>query len=304
VRRETDLAIIGAGVAGLTAAQIAARHGIGVLVIEQLAPGGQISTVERIANFPGFAEGVAGYELGPMLQQQAEEAGADFQFDTIERIEAEGAGFRLIGFESEVLARAVIVAAGSRRRALDVPGEGDFEGRGVSHCASCDGPFFQDKPVVVVGGGDSGFDEAELLAGLASEVTIVHREAAPHAQQGTRDRVAALPNVRLVGNSEVVGIEGDEQVTRVRLRGADGASSELPCAGVFLYAGLVPASDFLGDFVARDAGGAIVTNTALETDRPGLFAAGDIRSGAAALLASAAGDGATAALAAVRHLAR
>lgn len=300
--RETGLVVIGAGVAGLTAAAIAASHGVEVLVIEQLAPGGQVSTVEKIRNFPGFPEGVAGYELGPMLQQQAEEAGAGFAFDSVERIEAEGARFRVIGAESVVIAGAVIVAAGSRRRTLDVPGEKAFEGRGVSHCAACDGSFFRGKPVVVVGGGDSAFDEAELLAEQVSEVTIVHRAAEPHAQQRTRERVAALANVRIVGGSDVVAIEGEDGVARVRWQ-SHGETVEQPCAGVFVYAGLDPASDFIGDFVARDAQGGIVTDAGLQTARPGLFAAGDIRSGATALLASGAGEGATAALAAVRYLA-
>ncbi|HWL48009.1 MAG TPA: FAD-dependent oxidoreductase [Sphingomonadaceae bacterium] len=301
MEREAGLVVIGAGVAGLTAAAVAASHGADVLVIEQMAPGGQISTVEAIRNFPGFPEGIAGYELGPLLQQQAEEAGAAFQFDSVERIEADGARFRVIGAEGAVIAGAVIVAAGSRRRPLGVPGEADFTGRGVSHCASCDGGFFRGQPVVVVGGGDSAFDEAEVLAEQVGEVVIVHREAAPHARSSVRERVEALGNVRAV-SGDVVAIEGGDGVARVRWRAGD-ETVEQPCAGVFVYAGLDPASDFLGDLVARDQRGAIVTDAGLQTARPGLFAAGDIRSGAVALLASAAGEGATAALAAVRYLA-
>lgn len=300
--REVDLVIIGAGVAGLTAAAIAASHGVEVLVVEQLAPGGQVATIEKIRNMPGFAEGIAGYELGPLLQQQAEEAGASFLFDSVQRIEAEGAGFRVVGASEEVVAGAVIVAAGSRRRMLGVPGEEAFEGRGVSHCASCDGVFFRGKPVVVVGGGDSAFDEAELLAEQASQVTIVHPEAQPRAQRRTLARVSALANVEVIGDSRILAIEGEGGVERVQMT-SGGEAVTRECAGLFVQVGQVPNGDFLGELVERDAGGAIITDTGLQTSRPGLFAAGDIRSGATALLASVAGEGAAAAMGAVRHLA-
>jgi thioredoxin reductase (NADPH) len=272
-----------------------------VLVIEHLAPGGQVATVEKIRNFPGFAEGVGGYELGPLLQQQAEERGVDFLFDSVERLEPDEHGFRIVGAEETVHARAVIVAAGSHRRTLGVPGEQEFEGRGVSHCASCDAHFFRGKQVVVVGGGDSAFDEAEILAEHAGAVTIIHRGPRPVAQQRSVERVSALANVHLVGDAEVTAIEGADGVDRVLIDTPDGQGAR-DCAGVFVYTGLVPNSAFLGDLVALDATGAIVTGGSFESSRPGLFAAGDIRSGAAAMLASVAGEGASAALAAVRYL--
>jgi len=297
--RTVDLAIIGAGTAGLTAAATAAAHGIDVLVIEQLAPGGQIATVERIRNFPGFAEGIGGYELGPMLQAQAAEAGADFLLDSVTRIEpAEGGGFLVHAAEDTVSARTVLLAMGSRRRTLDVPGEAELEGRGVSHCAACDGHFFRGKAVVVAGGGDSAFDEAEVLAEHVGQVTIVHDGAAPVAQARTVERVTALPNVRVIAGARVSAVEGASEVERILL---DGAPAE-PAAGLFVYVGLVPNSAIVADLVEIDAAGRIVADASFETAQQGLFVAGDLRSGAVALLASAAGDGAAAALAAVRHL--
>jgi thioredoxin reductase (NADPH) len=298
--RSVDLVIVGGGVAGLTAAATAAPWGLNVLLIEHLAPGGQIATVERIRNFPGFPEGIGGHEIGPMLLQQAEEAGAEFLFDTVERVARDGDDFLIACSGEELRARSVILAAGSRRRALGVPGEKDLEGRGVSHCASCDGHFFRGQTIVVAGGGDSAFDEAEILAQHAAEVVIVHDRAIPTAQPATVARLAALPNVRIVPQSTVSAIEGTSQVERVVLDGA-GATS-LPAAGLFVYVGLDPNGALVSDLVELDRRQAIVADAAFQSATPGLFTAGDIRSGATALLASIAGDGAAAALAAVRYL--
>ena len=297
----TQLAIIGAGTAGLTAAAIAAARGVTVLVIEDLAPGGQIATVERIRNMPGFPEGIGGYELGPLLQQQAEAAGAEFLFDTVERIVPDEAGFVIHGSENTIRAGAVILAMGSRRRTLDVPGERELEGRGVSHCASCDGHFFRGKNVVVAGGGDSAFDEAEILAEHAGQVTILYRSARPKAQAATVARVSALANVRLLPETQISAIEGAGEVERLVLEGPAG-HIVAPAAGLFVYTGLVPRSEWLGDLVATDARGAILADGSFQTSCPGLFVAGDLRSGATAMLASVAGDGTAAAIAAVAHI--
>jgi thioredoxin reductase (NADPH) len=299
--QHADVVIIGAGVAGLTAAMIAAGHGVSTLVVEQLGPGGQIATVEKILNFPGFPDGVAGYELGPLLQQQAETAGAVLQLDSVSAVVANGGNYRVICAEDEIMARAVIIAAGSSLRKLEIAGETEFAGRGVSHCASCDGPLLKGQPVVVVGGGDSAFDEALVLAGHASEVTVVHRGAHPAARASAIAQLAALPHVHIVANAELVSIEGDAKVTGVVIR-RGGATEHRPCRAVFAYIGLEPRSSFLQDVVALDAEGHIVTDLVMRTSRPGLFAAGDIRAGSVKLLASAAGDAATAAISAVRYL--
>jgi thioredoxin reductase (NADPH) len=299
---KTDLAIVGAGVAGLCAAAEAAKQGLRVLVIERMGAGGQVMTVERITNFPGHAEGISGFELGPLLQERAEEAGAQFLLDTVMGIEPVDGG-HLVRCEGEgVRARAVLVAAGSVRRKLGVPGEAEMEGRGVSHCASCDGPLFRGESVCVVGGGDSGFSEAAVLAGHAKSVTIVFREQQPHAQAALVEEATAYPNVQLVPRAEVTGIVGGKDLQAVRVLRADGSEQELPAAGVFVYAGLRADATFLPGLLERDGEGRIRTDAAHRTSLPGVFAAGDIRSGVPYLLADAASDGIAAARAVVESL--
>jgi thioredoxin reductase (NADPH) len=299
--QHTDVVVIGAGVAGLTAAMIAAGQGVSTLVVEQLAPGGQVATIEKVRNFPGFRDGIAGYELGPLLQQQAEEVGAVFQLDSVSAIVADDGAYRVICAGEEIVARAVVIAAGSSLRKLEIPGEVEFSDRGVSHCASCDGPLFKGQPVIVVGGGDSAFDEALVLAAHASEVTLVHRGAAPSARPAAIAQLAARPNVRIISSAEVTTIEGDTRVTGITIR--RGATIERrPCRAVFAYTGLKPQTGFLQGFVALDAGGHIVTDQTMRASRPGLFAAGDIRAGSVNLLAAIAGDAASAAISAVRYL--
>src|SRR5664280_2196836 len=180
--QHADVVVIGAGIAGLTAAMIAAGHGMSTVVIEQLAPGGQVASIETIRNFPGFPDGIAGFELGPLLQQQAEAAGAVIQLDSVSAIAAGDGVYRVICSDEEIVARTVIIAAGSSLRKLGIPGEEEFSGRGVSHCASCDGPLFKGHAVTVAGGGDSAFDEALVLAGHAAEVIVVHRGSSPSAR--------------------------------------------------------------------------------------------------------------------------
>ena len=299
--QHADVVVIGAGVAGLTAAMIAAGHGVRTQVVEQLATGGQVATIEKIRNFPGFPDGIAGYELGPLLLQQAEAAGAIVQLDSVASIAAVDGVYRLICAEDEIAARTVIIAAGSSLRKLGIAGEAEFAGRGMSHCAACDGPLFKGLPVVVVGGGDSAFDEALVLAGHASEVTVFHRGSAPSARPSAVAELAAMPNVRIVSGAEVMAIEGDARVTGVAIR-RGGKVEYQACSAVFAYIGLEPRTGFLQGLVALDAGGHIVTDSMMRTSRPGLFAAGDIRAGSVNMLASVAGDAATAAISAVRHL--
>jgi thioredoxin reductase (NADPH) len=299
--QHADVVVIGAGVAGLTAAMIAASHGVSTVVIEQLAPGGQVASIETIRNFPGFPDGIAGFELGPLLQQQAEAAGAVIQLDSVSTIAAGDGVYRVICSDEEIVARTVIIAAGSSLRKLGISGEDEFTGRGVSHCASCDGPLFKGQAVAVAGGGDSAFDEALVLAGHAAEVTVVHRGSSPSARPSAIAQLAALPHVRVISNAELVAIEGDSRVTGVVIR-RGGETEQRPCRGVFAYTGLVPRTGFLQDIVVLDADGHIVTDLAMRASRPGLFAAGDIRAGSVNMLASVAGDAATAAISAVRYL--
>jgi thioredoxin reductase (NADPH) len=302
--RDADLIIIGAGAAGLTAAMFAGRYGLKAVVVEQLGAGGQIINAERIDNLPGFPDGIAGHELGPLLHQQAEAAGAEFVLDTVQRLEVSGVDRIVHGASETLRAPAVIIAAGSALRPLGVPGEEKFLGKGVSHCASCDGALFAGLDVCVVGGGDSALDEALVLAEHASGVKLFHRGSQLDAQQVLRDRVAATDKIGLALDTIVEEIVGEDAVTGVRLRDAKTGHARLEvCRGVFVYVGLEPNTAFVRGVLALDPAGHIETDINMRTSLAGVFAAGDIRAHSVAQLAAAAGDGATAAIAAFRYLA-
>jgi thioredoxin reductase (NADPH) len=289
-----DVAVVGGGVAALTAALFAARQGLACLVMMPGVPGGQLMNVERVDDFPGFPQGIAGYDLGPALQEQAAEAGAEFRLGEVGSLTKHGD----LWLVDDVEARVAIVATGSSPRRLGVPGEERLTGRGVSHCASCDGPLFRGKRVAVVGGGDSAFQEALTAAGFASEVFLIHR-GAPRAQQIYSSRVESAANVSL-RQGVVAEIVGDGEVTGVRL--AD--SADLHVAGVFVYVGMAPNTPLLRELVALDADDRVATDSWMRAGPPGLFAAGDIRADFPGQAINAASDGATAAIGAFRHLRR
>jgi thioredoxin reductase (NADPH) len=298
-----DLIVVGTGVAGLTAAMVAARHGLKVAVVDRTGAGGQIMNAERIENFPGFPQGIAGHELGPLLHEQAEAAGAEFLLDTIEWIEVAGEQRILHGAGDIVRARALIIAAGSALRPLGVPGETQFLGRGVSHCASCDGPLFAGLDVCVVGGGDSALDEALVLATHAARVRVFHYGPRLRAQEVLVTRAKANDKIAVVLDTLVLEILGEDAVTGVRLHDCKaGATWTQAFRGVFIYVGLEPNTAFLRGLIALDAAGHIETDILMRTSLAGVFAAGDIRACSVAQLAAAAGDGATAAISAVRYL--
>jgi thioredoxin reductase (NADPH) len=301
--KDFELVIIGAGVAGLTAAAFAGRYGLEVAVVEQLGAGGQIANAERIDNFPGFPNGIGGHELGPLLHEQAEAAGAVFVIDSVEGLETNG-NDRIVRAANESLrAPAVIIAAGSKLRQLSVAGAERLFGKGVSHCASCDGPLIAGKEVCVVGGGDSALDEALMLATYASRVTVLCRAARVAAQRALLDRANACGNIEILSEAVVEEVLGEETVSAIRWREiATGASHTIKVAGVFVYIGLDPNTAFLRNVVALDAAGHIEADAMMRTTLPGVFAAGDIRKNSVAQLAAAAGDGATAAISAFRYL--
>ena len=301
--QDFDLVVIGAGAAGLTAATFAARYGLKVVVVERIGAGGQIINADSIVNFPGFPGGIAGHELGPLLHEQAEAAGAEFALDTVAAIELAGAHRVVRGATDAWRARAVIIAAGSAPRPLGIAGETQFLGRGVSHCATCDGPLFAGQEICVVGGGDTALDEALVLARHAARVMVFHRGARLSAQQALVDKAAASPEIALAAETSVEEILGEDAVSGVRVRaGRTRASRVQNVKGVFVCVGLAPNTAFVGGLLALDAAGQIETDIALRTSVEGIFAAGDIRSGSVAQLATAAGDGATAAISAFRHL--
>jgi thioredoxin reductase (NADPH) len=297
-----DLVIVGGGLAGLTAALYGARFGLHTCLVEQMAAGGQILNVDKIENFPGFPPGVAGFDLGPMVQEQAEAAGAEFVMDTAVGLDVQGEVRTVRCETTELPARSVIIAAGSALRSLGIPGEAEFMGRGVSHCASCDGPFYVGKDVLVVGGGDSALDEAAVLAEHGvGHVTLVHRGPSFRAQRVAVDRLASHANVETLFNTHVLEILGDQTVQKVRLSG-DGAPSELPVAGAFIFVGLEPNTAFVRGVLDLDPTGHIKVDAHLQTSVPGVFAAGDLRTASARQLVAAAGDGATAAVFAAEYL--
>ena len=295
---EFDLVILGGGLAGLTAALYSARFGLHTCVVEQMAAGGQILNVEKIENYPGFPEGVAGFDLGPIVQEQAEAAGAEFTMDTAIGLAIDGE-HRVVRCEgAELISKCVIVATGSAFRELGIPGEREFLGKGVSHCASCDAPFFVGKKVAVVGGGDSALDEAAVLAAQVGRVSVVHRGASFSAQQVAIDRLAELPNVDTLFGAEIHEIIGEQTVSRVRLS----TGADVDVSGVFIFVGLEPNTRFLEGVVDLDPAGHIVVDQHLQTSVSGVFAAGDLRQGSARQLVSAAGDGASAAVFAAQYL--
>jgi len=297
-----DVIIIGGGMAGLTAGIYAARHGLSTAIVEQMMAGAQIINLERIENFPGFPQGIAGYELGPATQEQAMNAGVEVLMDTVASVSADGDYLRVSGEGGDFyLGKAVIMAAGSTLRTLGIPGEEEFLGRGVSHCASCDGPLYMGQTVAVVGGGDSAADEALTLTDYTERVLLFHRGDELDAQQVLQDRIAAESKIEVRYNSEVVEVVGEDTVTGVRVRSADGENVE-PVAGLFIYVGLEPNSSPVSDLVPLDNAGHIPVGLSMDTPQPGLFAAGDIRQQSAAQLVASAGDGATAAIAAHRYI--
>jgi thioredoxin reductase (NADPH) len=300
--QDFDLVIIGAGVAGLTAAMVASRHGLKVAVVDQIGVGGQISNAERIENFPGLPNGIAGHELGPLLHEQAETSGATFFLDTVTALET---GDRhIVRAAAEAFrAPAVIIAAGSSLRSLGVPGEDRLLGRGVSHCASCDGPFFKGQEVGVVGGGDAALDEALVLAEYVARVTIFHRGPTLRAQQVLVARAVRNARIAIAFNTVVEEILGEDTVAAVRLRDVtNGATRSQDLKALFVYVGLEPNTAFLRGVLALDPMGHVETDLTMRSSVPGIFAAGDIRKGSVAQLAAVAGDGATAAIAACRYL--
>lgn len=292
-----DVVVAGGGIAGLTAGMFSARLGRSTLILTGVVPGGLLLNIESIEGVPGFPEGVPGYELCPIAQEQAEAAGAEFRMTEVSAFEQAGDGWRLETGEGEVEAGAVIAATGAELKHLDVPGEDRLRGKGVSHCATCDGPLLGERVVAVVGGGDSALQEALTLAGFASEVIIMEREGSLSAQESFRQRVEEHPKISVQLDTVVEEILGDETVSGVRT--SDG---ELEAGAVFAYVGLRPNSDPLAELLELGDDGRVPTDQEMRTELPGLFAAGILRGGAACQAAGSAGDGATAAKAADRYL--
>ena len=298
-----DVIIIGGGAAGLTAGIYTCRAGLKTLMLERLMPGGQVINAESIENFPGFPDGISGAEIGPLMQQQAMNYGLQIQLGEVDELEMDGNGWRVSAWGVEHTAKAVIIAGGSTLRKLGVPGEDENFGAGVSYCATCDGGFFINQSVGVVGGGDSALDEALVLTEYARKVMVFHRGDAFSGEQILRDRVLSNPKIEVRWNTTVSEILGDGQVEGASIVDeTSGETSRIDLSGIFIYIGLDPNTDYLQALLPLDYAGHIPTDIWMNTDARGIFAAGDIRQNSAAQLVSAAGDGATAAIAARRYL--
>ncbi len=300
-----DLIVVGSGPAGLTAALYAAREGIETLVIERGGVGGQAGITERLDNFPGFPEGVTGAEFANRLRQQAERFGVEIL--SAQEVTSVGVDneYRLVRTAdgSEYRAWAVLLATGSTYRRLGIPGEDDFIGAGVHFCATCDGPFYRGKEVLVIGGGNSAGEESLFLTRFASHVTIATRGDGLKASKVVVEKVQETPQITVLAHVAPVEFKGDSRLKAVALRNTTtGETSEVHPAGVFVFIGLSPNTEIVKDLVKLDERGFIVTDGMLQTSVPGIFAAGDARADSTKQAASAAGEGAAVALALRRYI--
>ena len=301
--KEFEIVVVGGGITGLTAGLTSARLGRSTLVITGDVLGGHLLSIERIEGYPGFPDGVPGYDLCPMTQEQAVAAGAELAPGAAATLAPDGDAWRIAGACGDFRARAVIVATGTTLKALGVPGEERLRGKGVSHCASCDAPLLRNRRVLVAGGGDSALQEALTLAEQAAAVTIVHHGDELQAQRSFRARVEGHPKIELHPSSEIVEVLGDAAVTGARVRATDGgAATDLEAAGVFVYIGLAPCTALVADLASLSSSGHVATDATLRTSRQGLFAAGTVRAGAAGRAMASAGEGARAALGADEYL--
>ena len=299
-----DVLVIGGGLAGLTAGMYAARYGLSVGIIERMMGGASIINVEKIENYPGLPDGIMGADLAAAAQEQAMNAGAQFIMAETSAIAAQD-GYRLVQTDAgEYRAKALIIAAGSTLRTLGIPGEDEFAGRGVSQCATCDGPLYAGETVGVAGGGDSAADEALVLTQYAQKVLLFHRRDTLRAQKALADQVLNHPKIEIIWNTVIDEVIGETAVTAVRATTLPlGQQTEYQLSGLFVYIGLTPnAGNIAQGLLQTDPAGHIPVNLSMETAIPGIYAIGDIRQHSSSQLISAAGDGATAAIAAHRYI--
>jgi len=297
-----DTIIIGAGPAGMTAALYAARSNLKVALIEGGLPGGQMNNTSDIENYPGYAN-ISGPELAEKMFEPLENLGVEHLYGFVEAVEDHGDVKKVITDDEEFETRTVIVATGSKHRLLGVPGEEELNSRGVSYCAVCDGAFFRDQDLLVVGGGDSAVEEAIFLTRFAKSVTIIHRRDELRAQKVLQDRAFANEKIKFIWDSVVKEIKGENRVESVVIENVKtGQVTEQAFGGVFIYVGLDPVSDFVQELQFRDQAGWIVTDDHMKTSVAGVFAVGDVRQKDLRQVTTAVGDGAIAGQEAYKYI--
>lgn len=299
-----DVIIVGGGPAGLTAGLYAARARLKVVLIEMLSPGGQVLTTDWVENYPGFPEGISGFDLVDRMKAQAERFGLPILLGEAARLDVSEPVKKVLLADGKVIeGRVLILATGATWNTIGVPGEAELTGKGVSYCATCDGPFFRDAVTAVVGGGDSAVQEAAFLTRFAKKVIVIHRRDRLRATKIVQERAMANEKIEFLWDTIVTEIQGEGKVERVGLKNVKtGETSSLPVDGVFVFVGMVPNTHFVGDEIEKDARGFIVTNLYGETNVPGVFACGDVTHKNFRQIANAVGEGANACNRAEKYL--
>jgi thioredoxin reductase (NADPH) len=304
MKPDRDVIIIGAGAAGMSAAQYAARSNLSVTLFEELGTGGQFLLIDNLENYPGFPDPLPGLELSQRFEEQAVRFGAEIQTAGVQAVSKSDSLFKLETDNGRISSYAVILATGAKHRMLEVPGEKEFAGRGVSYCANCDGPFFKNKRMLVVGGGDAACDEAQFLSHLTEEVLMIHRRDRFRAQRALAERVMKNPHIEVRFNTELTRILGSQKVEKVAL--LDNSSDkpyEEQVSAVFVFIGSIPQTALVQNLgVSFDQGGYIITDEHMQTALPGLYAVGDVRSSPFRQLVVAAADGAIASHSAAQYI--
>ena len=294
--RMYDMVIIGGGPGGYTAALYAARAGLSVAVVEKFSAGGQMALTDKIENYPGFPEGIDGYELAEKMQQQAEKFGAETVYAEVTALGLEGEIKEAESSEGVFYGKTLVIAAGATPRELGLPEEKGLIGRGVHYCAHCDGMFYRGKTVVVVGGGNSAAADAMILSRIAKKVILVHRRDSLRATKIYHEPLLNAPNVEFCWNSSIAELVAEGRLTGVRVRNSiSGEESFLPCDGVFVSIGRDPAGGLVQGQLEMDSSGYIVADESTRTSVPGVFAVGDVRTKALRQVVTAVADGAVAA---------
>lgn len=299
----SDIAIIGGGPAGLTAGLYAARGGASVTLYEELFPGGQIAKTPLVENYPGFPDGIVGYEVGSMIQKQAEKFGLKVEYAGATGLVLEENPKRILLPDREDTAKAVILCMGAHARSLGIPREDELTGAGISYCATCDGAFFKDKAVAVVGGGDTAISDALYLSRFCTSVTVVHRRDEFRAASVLVEKAKEVSNIDFALSCIPLSLKGDKHVEGLEiLDKKTSVARVLPVSGVFVAVGIKPQTDLVKDAVTLNEGGSIVTDELMKTNIPGVYAAGDIRNTPLRQVITACADGAVAATAALEFI--